>query len=124
MKFEHVATRTRNLDAAIAFYQALGMHESRRSELTKGRATLVFMEPEAGNFAIELIYNWGKDDDYPGGERFGHFAFAVDAIDEVIPLIEAAGGTVTRPPYLLEGTGPRICFVEDPDGNPVELVER
>ena len=124
MKFVHVATRTRDLDGAIRFYEALGLREQRRSELTKGKATLVFMAPEAGNFAIELVYNWGKDDAYPGGERFGHFAFEVEDIDAVVPGIEAAGGRVTRPPYLLEGTGPRLCFVEDPDGNAVELIQR
>jgi len=124
MKFEHVATRTRDLEAAVRFYQQLGLRETRRSELTKGRATLVFMAPEEGNFAIELVYNWGKDDAYPGGERFGHFAFAVEDIDAVVPAIEAAGGRVTRPPYLLEGSGPRLCFVEDPDGNAIELIQR
>jgi len=124
MKFVHVATRTKDLDAALAFYGALGMKESRRSELEKGRATLVFIAPPEGNFAIELVYNWGKDDGYEGGERFGHFAFDVEDIDAVLPGIIAAGGTVQREPYLLEGTGPRIAFVADPDGNQVELIQR
>ena len=124
MKFVHVATRTRDLDAALAFYGALGMTESRRSVLEKGKATLVFVAPPEGNFAIELVYNWGKDDGYEGGERFGHFAFDVEDIDAVLPGILAAGGTVQREPYLLEGTGPRIAFVGDPDGNSVELIQR
>jgi lactoylglutathione lyase len=124
MKFVHVATRTSDLDAAIKFYEALGMHCERRRELTKGKATLAFMEPEAGNFAIELVYNWGKDDPYPGGERFGHFAFEVEDIDAVLPVVELLGGTVTRQPYLLEGSGPRLSFIEDPDGNSIELIQR
>ena len=124
MKFVHVATRTRDLDAALAFYGALGMKEMRRSELEKGKATLVFIAPPEGNFAIELVYNWGKDDGYEGGDRFGHFAFDVEDIDAVLPGIVAAGGTVQREPYLLEGTGPRIAFVADPDGNSVELIQR
>jgi len=124
MEFVHVATRTRDLDGAIKFYEQLGMHCTRKRELTKGKATLAFMEPEAGNFAIELVYNWGKDDAYPGGERFGHFAFEVEDIDAVTSAIEMFGGRVTRPPYLLEGSGPRLCFVEDPDGNAIELIQR
>ena len=51
------------------------------------------MAPEAGNFAIELVYNWGKDDAYPGGERFGHFAFETEDIDAVLPVLELFGGT-------------------------------
>jgi lactoylglutathione lyase len=124
MKFVHVATRTRHLDSAIAFYEALGMKESRRIQLEKGQATLAYVSPPEGNFDIELVYNWGKDDGYEGGERFGHFAFEVEDIDAVLPGISAAGGTVVREPYLLEGTGPRIAFVADPDGNWVELIQR
>jgi lactoylglutathione lyase len=124
MKFVHVATRTRDLEAAIKFYEQLGLHESRRVELTKGKATLAFMEPVEANFAIELVYNWGKDDGYPGGERFGHFAFEVEDIDAVLPAIELSGGTVKRQPYLLEGEGPRLSFIEDPDGNAIELIQR
>ncbi len=124
MKFVHVATRTKDLEGAIKFYEQLGLTEKKRSELTKGKATLVFMEPEAGNFAVELVYNWGKDDDYPGGERFGHFAFETEDIDAVLPVLELFGGRVTRRPYLLEGTGPRLAFVDDPDGNSIELIQR
>jgi lactoylglutathione lyase len=124
MKFVHVATRTRNLDEAITFYAALGMRVSRTKDLTKGRATLAFVEPGEGNFAIELVYNWGKDDPYDGGERFGHFAFEVEDVDRLLPAVTAAGGTVVREPYLLEGAGPKIAFVADPDGNWVELIER
>jgi len=124
MKFVHVATRTKDLEGAITFYEQLGLRASRRKELTKGKATLVFMEPEEGNFAIELVYNWGKDDAYPGGERFGHFAFETDDIDAVLPAVEQCGGRVTRQPYLLEGDGPRLAFIEDPDGNAIELIQR
>lgn len=124
MEFVHVATRTKDLERAIRFYERLGMHCARRRELTQGRATLAFMEPEEGNFAIELVYNWGKDDAYAGGERFGHFAFVTDDIEAILPAIEQLGGKVTRQPYMLEGTGPRLAFVEDPDGNSIELIER
>jgi len=124
MKFVHVATRTRDLERAIRFYEQLGMTCARRRELTRGKATLAFMEPAAGGFAIELVYNWGRDNGYDGGERFGHFAFEVEDIDAVLPVIEPFGGRITRQPYLLEGDGPRLAFVEDPDGNAIELIQR
>ena len=95
MKFVHVATRTKaTWTQPSSFYAALGLHQSRRKELTKGKATLVFMEPQEANFAIELVYNWGRDDAYPGGERFGHFAFEVEDIDAVLPVVELLGGKV------------------------------
>jgi lactoylglutathione lyase len=125
MKFVHVATRTKDLDAALAFYEALGLKLSRTLELTKGKATLAYVEPPEGNFAIELVYNWGKDDAYDGGTRFGHFAFDVEDVDtEYARLLLSGGGEVGRPPAPLQGDGHRIAFVADPDGNWIELIER
>jgi lactoylglutathione lyase len=124
MKFVHVATRTSDLDRALAFYEIIGLKLIRKIELQKGKATLAFVEPPEGNFGLELVYNWGKDDAYDGGERFGHFAFEVEDIDGLLPRLIAGGGAVQREPYLLEGTGPRLAFVADPDGNAIELIER
>ena len=40
-------------------------------------------------------------------------------------MIEQFGGRITRRPFVLEGgDGPRLAFVEDPDGNAIELIER
>jgi lactoylglutathione lyase len=125
MKFVHVATRTKDLDTAIAFYEALGLRLDHKSELAKNKATLAFMEKPEGDFAIELVYNWGKDTPYEGGERFGHFAFEVDDIDGAYAALLAAGGEeVGRPPAPLQGEGHPIAFVADPDGNWIELIER
>jgi lactoylglutathione lyase len=124
MKFVHVATRTKDLDAAIAFYGLLGMKLSKKSELTENQATLAFIEPPDGNFAIELVYNWGRDKAYDGGERFGHFAFLVDDVDETYQRLVAAGAAPLRPPALLQGVGPsKIAFIADPDGNQIELIQ-
>ena len=124
MKFVHVATRTKDLDAAIRFYAMLGLRLDRTTELTQGKATLAFLTPPEGNFSIELVYNWGKDTPYDGGERFGHFAWWVEDLDETYQRLVAGGAQeVGRPPAPLEGSGPRIAFVADPDGNWVELIE-
>jgi lactoylglutathione lyase len=125
MEFVHVATRTKDIDRAIAFYEALGLRLDHKSELTKNKATLAFMAKPGGDFAIELVYNWGKDDGYDGGERFGHFAFDVGDIEAEYARLVAAGGTeVGRSPAPLQGEGHRIAFVADPDGNWIELIER
>lgn len=124
MKFVHVATRTKDLDAAIAFYGLLGMKLREKRELTKNQATLAFIAQADGNFAIELVYNWGKDKAYAGGERFGHFAFVVDDVDETYRRLVAAGAAPLRAPALLQGVGPsKIAFIGDPDGNQIELIQ-
>ncbi|MGO8685548.1 MAG: VOC family protein [Thermoleophilia bacterium] len=125
MKFAHVATRTKNLDTAIAFYGLLGMKLTEKIELTKNQATLAFIEPAEGNFGIELVYNWGRDKPYDGGERFGHFAFVVDDVDETYRRLVAAGAGALRAPALLQGVGPsKIAFISDPDDNQIELIQR
>jgi lactoylglutathione lyase len=126
MKFAHVATRTMDLDAAIAFYKALGLELSRTRVMERNKATLAFMTRPGDDFSIELVYNWGKDAPYEGGGRFGHFAFDVDDLEAAYAESIAAGAAeVGRPPAPHpEGTGPRIAFVADPDGNWIELIER
>jgi len=124
MKFVHVATRTKDLDKAIAFYGMLGLQLQRKKELTAHQATLAFLEPAEGNFAIELVYNWGKDTAYDGGQRFGHFAFDVEDLDALFERLVKAGATPVRRPALLQDEGPKIAFIADPDGNEIELIER
>jgi lactoylglutathione lyase len=125
MKFVHVATRTQNLDRAIAFYELLGMRCRDKKELTKNKATLAFVEPAESNFAIELVYNWDQNEAYAGGDRFGHFAFEVDNVDETYAKLVAGGAEGIREPALLQGVGPsKIAFVADPDGNWIELIQR
>ena len=41
-----------------------------------------------------------------------------------MPVLELLGGKVTRRPFLLEGEGPRLAFIEDPDGDAIELIQR
>jgi catechol 2,3-dioxygenase-like lactoylglutathione lyase family enzyme len=102
MKFVHVATRTQDLDRAIAFYELLGMRCRDKKELTKNKATLAFVEPAEGNFAIE-----------------------VENADETYATLVAAGADSVREPALLQGVGPsKIAFVADPDGNWIELIQR
>ena len=47
----------------MAFFQALGLQETRRKESEKGKFTLVFMASAPGAPEIELTHNWG-------GEKF------------------------------------------------------
>jgi len=126
MRFTHVATRTRDLDAAIAFYKALGLELSRTHELERNQATLAFMTRPGDDFSIELVYTWGRDEPYDGGARFGHFAFDVEDLEAAYAELLAAGAAdVGRPPAEHPtGSGPRIAFVADPDGNSIELIER
>ena len=45
VKYLHTMVRVKDLEKSMAFYQVLGLVETRRIESEKGRFTLVFMAP-------------------------------------------------------------------------------
>jgi len=100
MEFVHVATRTMDLEQAIAFYEALGLRLDHKRELTKNRATLAFMAKPDGDFAIELVYNWGRDTPYEGrlsaADRAAELALTLLAQHEVAPIDEERAATLER----------------------------
>jgi len=70
MKFLHSMVRVRDLDKALAFFvDALGLVETRRHEVDKGRYTLVFLATEKGAPEVELTYNWDQQEPYTQGSR-------------------------------------------------------
>ncbi|MCH4093460.1 MAG: lactoylglutathione lyase [Acetobacter peroxydans] len=123
----HTMVRVRNLEASLAFYRLLGLHELRRREVPEGRYTLVFIgfaDNAAGQAEIELTYNWGQDDGYALGTGFGHFAFGVSNVAAAVEAVRAGGGKVTREAGPVQFGTTVIAFVEDPDGYKVELIEQ
>jgi lactoylglutathione lyase len=123
----HTMLRVRNLEKSIAFYELLGMRELRRSEVTAGKYTLVFVgyaDNAHGQAEIELTYNWGEDDGYEVGTGFGHLAVGMPDIASAVEKIRAGGGKVTREPGPVKFGTTVIAFVEDPDGYKIELIQR
>ena len=123
----HTMVRVRNLDASLAFYRLLGLHELRRREVPDGRYTLVFIgyaDNAHGEAEIELTDNWDEDGGYEVGTGFGHFAVGVPDVTEAVEAVRAGGGTVTREPGPVKFGTTFIAFVADPDGYKIELIQR
>ena len=120
MRFLHAMIRVRDLDAALRFFTLLGLRETRRSEHTQGRFTLVFLGTGTpGDTAeIELTWNWDQAEPYSGGRNFGHLAFGVPDIYAACARLQEGGVTILRPPR--DG---RMAFVRSPDEISVELLQ-
>jgi lactoylglutathione lyase len=120
MRFLHSMIRVRDLDAALKFFDLLGLKPIRRSEHEAGRYTLVFLSTGAAGDAaqIELTYNWDQKEPYSGGRNFGHLAFAVADIYATCAKLQAAGVLINRPPR--DG---RMAFVRTPDEISIELLQ-
>ena len=121
LKYLHTMVRVLDLDKSIAFYQLVGLRETRRYENDKGRFTLVFMAPEGQLDApIELTYNWDGDAGLPSDSRhFGHLAYEVDDIYATCAHLAANGVLINRPPR--DG---HMAFVRSPDNVSVELLQK
>ena len=122
MKFLHSMIRVANLEKSLDFYSnLLGLKQVRTKRLED--CTLYFLEDENGA-QIELTYNDETPaQGYTNGNAFGHFAFAVESFDEFTKKMESLGYKYLYEPFDLDGKGSWIAFVQDPDGNEVELVQ-
>ena len=119
MRYLHTMIRVFDLDAAVRFFELLGLSEVRRKDSEKGRFTLVFMTAPGESSAIELTHNWDQDAPYSGGRNFGHLAYEVDDIYSLCDHLQSHGVTILRPPR--DG---RMAFIRSPDQISVELLQR
>ena len=119
MKFLHTMLRVTDPDATIRFFNLLGLEEVRRTDVEKGRFTLIFLAVpgQEGIAEVELTHNWDPEE-YSGGRNFGHLAFQVDNIYESCQRLMDAGVTINRPPR--DG---HMAFVRTPDNISIELLQ-
>lgn len=78
-----------------------------------------------GTYLIELFTFPAAPNRVSRPEALGlrHLAFQVENLDEVISKL-AANEVICEPIRIDEFTGARFTFFEDPDGLPIELVEK
>jgi len=122
----HTMIRVGDLERSLAFYtQVLGMTLLRRKEYPDGRFTLAFVGygPESEGAALELTHNWDTAG-YERGNGFGHVALEVEDAAAACAEIKKRGGLVTREAGPMKHGTTVIAFVEDPDGYPIELIQK
>jgi lactoylglutathione lyase len=85
----------------------------------------VFMGIPGDGARLELTYNHGVDS-YELGTGYNHIACTVDNLDGTLAGLAEKGIEPEKPPYHPGGNeeAPLICFVRDPDGYRVELIEQ
>jgi lactoylglutathione lyase len=118
----HTCYRIGEIDRSVAFYQALGFEEVGRLPI-RDEAINVFMGLPGDGARLELTYNFGVDS-YELGTGYNHIAVTVADLDDVLPRLAEQGIEPEKPPYTVSEGGSRLCFVRDPDGYRVELIER
>jgi lactoylglutathione lyase len=122
MELIHTCYRIGDIDRSVAFYVALGFEERRRMQI-RDEAINVFMGLPGDSDRLELTYNFGVDS-YEIGTGYGHIAVSVDDIAATLERLQEQGIEPEREPYRVREGGSLICFVRDPDGYRIELIDR
>ena len=125
MSLIHTCYRILDIDRSVSFYQALGFNEIGRIPI-RDEAINVFMGlPDDGPVPrLELTYNIGREEPYEIGTGYGHIAITTADLDGTLERLASQGIEPERPPYSIREGGNRLCFVRDPDGYRIELIER
>ncbi|ADB48601.1 VOC family protein [Conexibacter woesei] len=121
--FVHTCIRARDVEASLRFYELLGFE--RRGRLVFESAYNIYMGLPGDGDTFELTVNVGRTEPYDLGDGYNHMALTVDDLDALLATLAQAGIEPEKPPYAPGGRDEvgRICFVADPDGYRVELID-
>jgi lactoylglutathione lyase len=125
-RYLHTMYRITDPAKSRAFYEALGLELRRDMDIVRGgetEATNYFFGVPGQDEELELTYNHdGRT--YDLGTGYGHVALAVDDLDATLEELRGQGIEPEREPYRVREGGSRLCFVRDPDGYRIELIDR
>jgi lactoylglutathione lyase len=124
--FLHTMFRVTDPERSRGFYEALGFRFEREMDIVRNgelEATNYFFGIGDQEAVLELTYNHdGRD--YDHGTGYGHIALGVDDMSETLDALKGQGIEPEREPYRVREGGSLICFVRDPDGYRIELIDR
>jgi lactoylglutathione lyase len=125
MSLVHTCYRIFEIDRSVEFYKALGFNEIGRIPIRQEAINVFMGLPDDGpEPRLELTYNFDQIEPYEIGTGYGHIAVSTADLDSTLERLASQGITPERPPYSIRDGGNRLCFVRDPDGYRIELIER
>jgi lactoylglutathione lyase len=115
--------RVADLDASLAFYEALGFEVvGTVPETELGRLTMLKL-PDDEFVAIELVSSKAGRQNVDLGNGMSHLAVQVDSMDEAVHALRDHRVEVGEPRSPDGTAGFLIVTVKDPDGRDIELVQ-
>ena len=121
-RFVHTCIRVQDIDRSTEFYGRLGFEH--RGRLNFESAYNVYLGLPNDGDVLELTVNVGRQEPYDLGEGYNHMALVVEDLDGLLAELKEAGIEPEKAPYAPGGrTEYRICFVADPDGYRIELID-
>jgi lactoylglutathione lyase len=124
--FLHTMLRITDPARSRAFYETLGFRFRRDLDIVRDgqlEATNYFFSIGEQDSVLELTFNHdGRT--YELGTAYGHIAIGVDDLDVTLARLKEQQIEPERPPYTVREGGSRLCFIRDPDGYRIELIEQ
>jgi lactoylglutathione lyase len=122
--FVHTCIRAQDIERSLAFYSHLGFEH--RGRLNFESAYNVYLGLPGGGDVLELTVNVGREAPYDLGDGYNHMALVVPDLDNLLERLAQNGIKPEKPPYSPGGREEvgRICFVADPDGYRIELIDK
>lgn len=114
----------RDLDRSVAFYEALGLECTSRTDLDDTREAIVEQPAKAKSGKLQLAQRLGADAPIEMGNGFWKLYVATNDIEKLFADAVAAGAEVVSHPERYERWPMSVGFVKDPDGYLVELTQR
>ena len=122
----HTMYRITDPEKSRAFYESLGFTFERDMDIVRNgatEATNYFFSMGEQTSVLELTYNHdGRT--YELGTGYGHIAVAVDDLERTLAELKEQGIEPEREPYRVREGGSLLCFVRDPDGYRIEIIDR
>jgi catechol 2,3-dioxygenase-like lactoylglutathione lyase family enzyme len=119
----HVNFRVRDFETSVKFYEALGFQKFLELTDEDHKPWIIYLR-FSDELYLELI-GGGKERTVPSGPTgLDHMCITVSNIEDAARELEAKGIKLMNPLSLKRGLdNNRGAWVEDPDGNRIELME-
>jgi len=120
----HLALTVKDMDKAVDFYcRLLGFVKAFEiNEPNTGAPWIVYLHLAKNQF-VELFYNGSVDNPWKSSIRgFNHICFEVDDIQKIAAKIKSEGYCLDKEPKLGADKNWQ-CWVTDPDGVRIELMQ-
>jgi methylmalonyl-CoA/ethylmalonyl-CoA epimerase len=127
-RIDHVGVAVRSIDRALAIYQALGLEEVHREEISTQRVVTAFLP--VGDSRIELLEPTASDSPVAKflakrGPGVHHICFAVKDLEAALRDLESRGFRLLNARPVPGAQGRRVAFLHPDAGNGllIELSE-
>jgi lactoylglutathione lyase len=125
-RYLHTMYRITDPPRSRTFYELLGFEFRKESPIVRNgelEATNYFFAMPGQEEELELTFNHdGRT--YELGTGYGHIALSIDSMETTLAGLAAQGIEPEKPPYRIREGGSLLCFVSDPDGYRIELIEK